>query len=296
MNVVRGYVAGFVDSAYGGTGCRRGVMLDDPMVADQSMEIDGRVLRYCLHGPADGFPIIAHNGTPSTRWRRADQIAVMHDSGVRVLMPDRPGYGGSTRRPGRSVADVAEDVRVLADAQGWNRFAVFGGSGGGPHALACAALLPERVTRCAVLSGIKPPGTAEPPDEQTLRPKLEQISRDIMDKVAAGGPEMPGMPPTPPARENPDAMARLRATFLDSYDGWVDDQIALAKPWGFTMPDGTVPVSIWYGTHDENVRNEHAQWLLAHIPGAQGHRYDGGHVPGPGTSREIFGWLRASAD
>ncbi|MFC7278413.1 alpha/beta fold hydrolase [Paractinoplanes rhizophilus] len=160
------------------------------MVADQSVEIDGRVLRYCLHGPADGFPVVAHNGTPSTRFRRPDQIAVMHECGVRVLMADRPGYGGSTRRPGRSVADVAEDVRALADAQGWERFAVFGGSGGGPHALACAALLPKRVIRCAVLSGIMPPEDAEPPDEQTLRPKLEQISRDIMAKVAAGGPEM----------------------------------------------------------------------------------------------------------
>jgi len=265
------------------------------MVADRSVEIDERVLRYCLYGPADGFPIIAHNGTPSTRLRRPDQIALMYDVGVRVLMPDRPGYGGSTRRPGRSVADVVEDVRVLADAQGWDRFAVFGGSGGGPHALACAALLPERVIRCAVLSGPKPSETAEPLDEQALRPKLEQITRDIMDKVAAGGPEMPGLPPGAPARDNPEAMARLRATFVDSYDGWTDDKIAFAKPWGFAMPDGSVPVGIWYGTHDENVPSDNAHWLVAHIPGAQGHQYAGGHLPGPDTSREIFDWLRGSA-
>jgi pimeloyl-ACP methyl ester carboxylesterase len=271
-------------------------MLDGLMVADQSVEIDGRVLRYCLYGPADGFPIISHNGTPSTRWRRPDQIAAMHQSGVRVLMPDRPGYGGSTRCTGRSVADVAEDVRVLADVQGWDRFAVFGGSGGGPHALACAALLPERVIRCAVFSGIKPPEEAEPPDEQALRPRLEQIARDIMAKVEAGGPEMPGMPPGPPAREDPAAMARLRATFIDSLDGWVDDKIAFARPWGFAMPDGAVPVGIWYGTHDENVPSEHAQWLLAHIPGAQGHQFAGGHMPGPDTYREIFDWLRGSSD
>jgi pimeloyl-ACP methyl ester carboxylesterase len=271
-------------------------MLDGLMVGDHSVETDGRVVRYCLYGPADGFPIIAHNGTPSTRWRRPDQIAVMRECGVRVLMPDRPGYGGSTRRPGRSVADVADDVRALADAQGWDRFAVFGGSGGGPHALATAALLPERVIRCAVLSGIRPPEDAEPPDEQTLRPRLERISRDIMDKIAAGGPEMPGMPPAPPARDDPEATARLRATFVDSYDGWVDDRIALSRPWGFAMPDGAVPVGIWYGTHDENVRNEHAQWLLAHIAGAHGYQYDGGHVPGPDIFREIYDWLRRPDD
>ena len=262
------------------------------MSADRSVEIDGRVVRYCLHGPADGFPVVWHNGTPSTRWRRPDQIEAMHRSGVRVLMADRPGYGGSTRRPGRSVADVAEDVRVLADAQGWDRFAVSGGSGGGPHALACAALLPGRVIRCAVLAGIKPSEQAEPPDEPALRPRLAQISRDVMDRIAAGGPEMPGMPPGAPARDDPAAMARLRATFVDSYDGWVDDQIALGRPWGFALPDGSVPVGIWYGTHDENVPREHAQWLLAHLPGARGHQYAGGHLPGLATIQDIYDWLR----
>jgi pimeloyl-ACP methyl ester carboxylesterase len=262
------------------------------MDAERSVAIGGRVVRYCLYGPAGGFPVISLNGTPSTRWRRPEQIEAMHRGGVRVLMPDRPGYGGSTRRPGRSVADVADDVRALADEQGWDRFAVSGGSGGGPHALACAALLAGRVIRCAVLSGVKPAEGAQVPDEPALRPRLERISRDIMDRVAAGGPEMPGLPPGPPARDDLAAMARLRATFVDSYDGWVDDTIALARPWGFAMPDGTVPVGIWFGTHDENVPGEHAQWLLAHIPGAQGFPYVGGHLPGPAITREMYAWLR----
>lgn len=247
-------------------------------------------LRYCVYGPEDGFPVIAHNGTPSTRLRRPDQVETFHRAGVRVLMPDRPGYGGSPRRPGRSVADMVEDVRELADAQGWERFAVFGGSGGGPHALACAALLPDRVTRCAVLSGIKPeisPGI----DESTLRPELRRIAREILDRVDAGGPEMPGLPPTEPARDNPEAMARLRATFADGLDGWVDDKIAFARPWGFGMPDGSVPVGIWHGSHDENVDGDHARWLLDHIPGARGFPYTGGHVPGQETFREIYRWL-----
>jgi pimeloyl-ACP methyl ester carboxylesterase len=265
--------------------------LDGLMIADQSVEIDGRSLRYCMYGPVDGFPVISHNGTPSTRWRRPDQIEAMQQSGVRVLMSDRPGYGGSTRQPGRTVADVVRDVRALADAQGWERFAVFGGSGGGPHALACAALLPQRVTRCAVLSGIKPSDAVEPLDEQDLRSQLEKVAGDIMARIADGGPEMPGVP-GPPARDDPAAMARLRATFVDSYDGWVDDSLAFARSWGFTMP-GMVPVGVWHGTHDENVPSEHAQWLLAHIPGAQGHQYAGGHLPGADTYREIYGWLRS---
>ncbi len=249
---------------------------------------------HCLYGPADGFPVISHSGTPSTRWKRPGAVQAMHDSGVRVLVPDRPGYGGSPRSSGRTVADVVPDVAALADAQGWDRFAVFGGSGGGPHALACAALMPGRVVRCAVLSGIKPTPPAEPPDEAALRARLAGIAADIMAGIAAGGPEFPGHPPGPPARDDPAAMARLRATFVDSHDGWADDQLAFARPWGFALPDITVPVGLWYGTNDENVPADHADWLLTHIPGVQGHQYTGGHLPGPGVHREIYRWLRAA--
>lgn len=262
------------------------------MIADASVEIDGRTLRYCRYGPPDGFPVISHNGSPSSRWKRPDLIEAMWQSGVRVVMPDRPGYGGSTRQPGRTVADVVGDVRVLADAQGWDRFAVLGGSGGGPHALACAALLPERVIRCAVLSGVKPSDAAEPPDEQGLRSRIDRIAEDVMARIADGGPEVPGVPPGPPARDDPAAMARLRATFVDSKDGWVDDNLALGRPWGFPMPGRAVPVGVWHGTHDDRVPPEHAQWLLENIAGAQGHQYTGGHLPGADIYREIYGWLR----
>src|SRR5687768_3689888 len=114
---------------------------------------DGTVLRYCLYGGADGYPVVFHSGSPSSRWKWPALIGSMQRSKLSLLVYDRPGYGGSTRLPGRTVVDAVEDVRVLVDAHGWQRFAVFGGSGGGPHALACAALLADRVTRCAVLSG-----------------------------------------------------------------------------------------------------------------------------------------------
>lgn len=263
------------------------------MIEEASVDIDGRTLRYCLAGPPDGFPVVWHGGSPSSRWKRPDQLAAIERSGVRVLIPDRPGYGGSTRSPGRTVADVVPDVRALAAAQGWDRFAVLGGSGGGPHALACAALLPDRVVRCAVLSGIKPSEPAEAPGEPALRSKADKIARAILAGIADGGPEVPGDPPGPPARDDPAAMARLRATFTDSQDGWVDDTLAFARPWGFAMPDGAVPVGVWYGSDDRNVGPEHPRWLLANIPGARGHRYTGGHLPGPDTYQEIYGWLRS---
>jgi len=287
-----------------------------PWAAPATFELatsDRRTIRYCAYGRPDGIPVIFHSGSPSTRWKRPAVIEAIEQSGLRMLMPDRPGYGGSTRQRGRSVASAADDARLLADAQGWERFAVVGSSGGGPHALACAALLPGRVTRCAVGSGISPPDTSGPlredPEnprrnktswlaargEDAVRPHIEQAARDIMARIAAGGPEFPPDPgaaaPDPPAIDSPASMARLRATFVDSHDGWVDDNVAFALPWGFEMSDIAVPVSIWFGTHDLAARR-HADWLLARIPTATGHEYPGGHIPDDSAYRQMLAWLR----
>ncbi|MEV6268709.1 alpha/beta hydrolase [Kribbella sp. NPDC051936] len=109
------------------------------------VRIGDRMLMYAVYGTAGGVPALSLGGTPSTRWKRPEVVATIEASGLWMVMPDRPGYGGSTRQPGRSVASVASDAAALADSLGWDRFAVTGGSGGGPHALACAALLPDRV-------------------------------------------------------------------------------------------------------------------------------------------------------
>lgn len=283
-----------------------------PTTYEQATE-DGRVLRYCLYGPQDGVPAVHCIGSPATRWLRPDRIERFERSGLRQLVYDRPGYGGSTRQPGRSVADAVADVVALADAQGWERFAVNGGSGGGPHALACAALLPDRVTRCAVVSGIMPPDVSDLNrpglsrlsrlsvlGEDSVRPHLENVSRDIMAQIDAGSPEVlraPGAPdpnaPRPPrAIDDPAAMARLRATFVDGMDGWIDDNLAFVRPWGFEMKDITVPVSIWYGRTDTNIPNEQSEWLVAHIPGAEAYEYDGGHLPDAATHARVHAWLR----
>jgi len=289
---------------HGAVGGLSGFMVGMALPATSDLTLPGgRVLRHCLYGPADGVPVISHGGSPSTRWRRPEQIASIEASGLRMLAYDRPGYGGSTRHPGRTVADAVADMRALADAYGWDRFAILGGSGGGPHALAGAALLGGRVTRCAVVSGVRPAeatapggsgvrpaGSVKPVrDEATIRASAARVGVEIMGAIEAGGPELPGG--TGVARDDPDAMARLRATFVDSMDGWVDDGIALAAPWGFDPAGIAVPVGIWWGTGDEHVRSEHADWLLATIPGAVGHAYAGGHIPGPCVLDEIHAWL-----
>jgi pimeloyl-ACP methyl ester carboxylesterase len=110
---------------------------------------DGRFLSYCMYGPEDGQRVVFEFGTPSTRFLAPYWVSPLEELGIRLLVADRPGYGGSTRLPGRSVAARADDLAAATGHLGWEQFAVWGASGGAPHALACAALLGDRVTRCA---------------------------------------------------------------------------------------------------------------------------------------------------
>ncbi|WP_427894019.1 alpha/beta fold hydrolase [Kribbella sp. GL6] len=279
------------------------------------LRVDDRIVLYNIYGTEGGVPAISFGGSPSTRWKRPDAVEAIEASGVRLVQADRPGYGGSTRQRGRTVASVVPDVVALADELGWERFAVTGGSGGGPHALACAALLPERVTRCAVTGSISPPivdGPEPTEDEETadprrnrtswkalhgdLRPGMEEAARTIMGAVEAGGPEIPpdpGAEPGPPAREDTAAMARLAATFVTSHDGWEDDLIAFAKPWGFDLGDISVPVSLWHGSADDRA-SKYADHLMAAVPGAERRFYVGGHIPPANAYRELLRWLTLS--
>ncbi|MGH3250352.1 MAG: alpha/beta fold hydrolase, partial [Trebonia sp.] len=117
---------------------------------------DGRRLATAVYGDPEGRPVFLLHGTPGSRIGPRPRSAILHRLGVRLICFDRPGYGESDRLPGRRVADAAADVSAIADALGLAKFAVVGRSGGGPHALACAALLPERLTKAAVLVGIAP--------------------------------------------------------------------------------------------------------------------------------------------
>ncbi|GAA1575621.1 alpha/beta hydrolase [Kribbella hippodromi] len=281
------------------------------------LRIGDRIIHYNVYGTEGAIPTMSFGGSPSTRWKRPDAVEAISASGLWMAVPDRSGYGGSTRQPGRTVASVVEDAAALADVLGWERFAVTGGSGGGPHALACAALLPDRVTRCAVSGGIAPPVVDGPEpteaDEQAdprrnrtswlaardgeqLRTQLEETARHIMEAVQVGGPEFPpdpGAAPGPPAREDPAAMARLTATFVTSHDGWLDDLIAFAKPWGFELGDIRVPVSLWHGSGDERA-GKYADHLAAAVPHAERRYYIGGHIPPVNAYRELLRWLTLS--
>ena len=111
---------------------------------------DGRTLAYATWGDPEGFPILSLHGTPGCRFSRWPNEDVYASAGAYWVTHDRAGYGRSDRHHGRNVADEAADVAALADELGFDRFGVSGGSGGGPHVFACAALLPERVVRASL--------------------------------------------------------------------------------------------------------------------------------------------------
>jgi pimeloyl-ACP methyl ester carboxylesterase len=291
-------------------------------VEEESGELrasDGRLVTFSLYGPVGGHKVVAHNGTPGTRHLGPRMTGTLERHGVRMLVLDRPGYGTSSRWPGRRVADVATDIQAIVDRQGWDHFAVWGGSGGGPHALACAGLLAGRVTRCASVVGPAPfgaqgldwfngmsPGNVEEfsralEGEGSCRPLVERLADEAVDAAEAG------QVPTSLASELPEAdiaalrtrmnddgyVERILAANRDGVDGWIDDCIAFTKPWGVDLSAIVVPVSIWYGREDVLCPRGHADWLLSDIPNAERRELPHGHLLDDEALDALYSWLLA---
>lgn len=264
---------------------------------------DGRLLDIQVSGPEDGVPLVFHHGTPGAvpQLRAAQRAAA--ERGLRMVTYSRAGYGDSTRKPGRTVVDVVADVRALLDHLGARRCVVAGWSGGGPHALATAARLPERVAGVVSIAGVAP-YTAEGLDflagmgadniaefgsaldgEASLRPFLEDAARELADPTPAGIvaslqsilPEVDQAVLTDEFGE--DMAASFREALRTGVDGWLDDDLAFTRPWGFDLTEITVPTFSWQGSADLMVPFAHGQWLAAHLPGATAHLLDGeGHL------------------
>jgi pimeloyl-ACP methyl ester carboxylesterase len=278
---------------------------------------DGRDLSYCRYGPAGGHRVLFLYGTPGTMYLAPDRIPPVIDAGVSLVVPDRPGNGASTRQPGRTVADFAADAGELARHLGWDRFAVWGGSGGAPHALACAALLRDQITRCAAVVSPAPfdaPGldwfggmtalnveefTRAAEGESAYRPLAAQLARDAVAAARRGGQAVAGdyglaesdRAALAAQAADPGHLFRTRAAYTGGVDGCVDDMLAFTRPWGFDPAAIEVPVTVWYGPDDVLCPRPHADWLLARIPGAQPRELPGGHVLGAESLRDLYAWL-----
>jgi pimeloyl-ACP methyl ester carboxylesterase len=257
---------------------------------------DGRTLAYATWGDPDGFPILSLHGTPGCRLNRWPNEEVYRRAGAHWVTHDRAGYGRSDRRCGRSVADEVADVATLADELGFDRFGVSGGSGGGPHVLACAALLPDRVVRATCIVGAAPFGSPglekdewlagmDPENvtewewalagEDVLARELEREHREMEERVAVDPTNVLGdfdLSESDRAElARPEAMQVIREATaeeaVNGVGGWVDDDLAFLKPWGFDVGSISVPVLIRYGLTDVLVPPGHGEWLAANVPG-----------------------------
>ena len=285
---------------------------------------DGRDVAFAVWGDPAGFPVMRLHGTPGCRLMRWPDETVYARLGVCIVTHDRAGYGRSSRLRGRRVVDDADDVRLIADELGFERFGVSGGSGGGPHTLACAARLPDRVVRatCAVGSApYGPPGLGhdawfdgmDPENvrdfeltfegEDAVNANHERLQAKYEAHVAAGDTSnvLEEYDLSESDREHlarPETVQILneaiREHAVNGVYGWTDDLLALTAPWGFDVSEITVPVLIHYGTSDVLVPRTHGDWLAAHVPGCIVKVDDAGHM-GRNPVEEIaedVGWLR----
>ncbi len=256
---------------------------------------DGRTLEYLVAGPADGTPLILHNGTPSAALLFAPMVEAAERHGLRIVVHSRPGYAGSTPRPGRTVAAVAADVAALLDQLGADRFLTVGWSGGGPHALACAALLPGRCVAAATVAGVAPYGAegldwpagmgaenieefaaavaGEGPLTAFLDAQLPGLAEVRADRIAAAlGDLVSDVDRGALTDEFAEYTAALfRASVSAGIAGWRDDDLAFVRDWGFGLGAIRTPVSVWQGAEDRMVPYAHGRWLADRVPGATVH-------------------------
>jgi pimeloyl-ACP methyl ester carboxylesterase len=280
---------------------------------------DGRTLGFAQWGDPAGSPIFGLHGTPGCRLNRHPDNAKIAATGARVITYDRPGYGASDRHRGRVVNDCVADVAALADHLGIDRFAVTGGSGGGPHCLAVGAGLPERVTRVACIVGVAPYDVLgerwydgmDPENvkefgwaldgEARLETELTREAAEMLERVADDPATVLGDFEIPESdREilgRPEIAAVMRESLTECVRrgiwGWADDDLAFTKPWGFDPATITVPTAVWWGAHDVLVPPSHGEWIAATVPGSVT-KVDtgGGHQADPDTHMQmLFPWL-----
>jgi pimeloyl-ACP methyl ester carboxylesterase len=255
--------------------------------------VGGRSLTVHVGGASDGPAILYHHGTPATGLHFGPWVDDVVRRGARLVSYDRPGYGRSTPMRDRSVADAASDSAAIMDALGIERFVTWGVSGGGPHALACAALLGDRVAGAASLGGVVPfdaeglnyfRGMGE---ENIAEFGLVMAGREYVEPSAARmAEEMASARPdqivesiatlvSPVDREVLDGAIGeywsecLQVAFSEGTAGWVDDDFAFLRPFGFELAEISTPTLIVHGVQDRFVPVDHGRWLAGAISGAE---------------------------
>jgi len=278
---------------------------------------DGRTLAVQDRGDPAGKPVLVHQGTPNSRHLYPPHVTDAAARGLRLFSYDRPGYGESHPLPDRTIADCAADVTAICETLGFDRIAVWGISGGGPHALATAALLPGLVAATASLASPAPfpaegidwfAGMGEDniddfklfmSDEAAARVKMGEDREHLL---AVTGADLAAswqtlLTPTDAAVLTGDfadyVAFCLREGLAPGDQGWWDDSRAMAIPWGFDVTDIAVPTMVMHGREDHFVPFSHGEWLAARIGGAEARLLDhDGHLTLIETRvPEVHAWL-----
>ncbi len=275
-------------------------------VTESDVELsDGRTLHYYDTGagaPDGQVPVFWLHGTPNTGSPPEPLFDAAAAAGLRWVSYDRPAYGGSSPNPGRDVASAAADLGAVADALGAARFTVFGHSGGGPHALACAALLPDRVVAAVCASAPAPPDAAGLDWFAGWSPSGVAEQRAARGGRAALEAYLPTaefdqetfIPADWAALEGPWSWLAAVAgrAMAEGDEGMVEDLLASAWPWGFAPAGVTIPVLVLHGERDQMVPAAHGQWLAAHCPGAELRiAPDAGHITVLDEAPAALHWL-----
>jgi pimeloyl-ACP methyl ester carboxylesterase len=273
------------------------------MTTSYQLELsDGRLLDVYVSGPEGGLPLVYHHGTPGSGVQERALAKAAHARGLRFVTTSRAGYGGSSRQPQRRVVDVVADTAEVLASLGAARCLVAGASGGGPHTLACAARLLGVVGALAIASvapyeaagldwmnGMGEDNVLEfgvaLEGEGALRPFLEAQLEDLRNVsadgvIAALNTLLPAVDRAVITGEFGEDLAnQFREALRISVDGWLDDDIAFAQPWGFELSEIEVPTMIWQGDEDLMVPFAHGQWLASQLPDAHVHLESGeGHL------------------
>jgi pimeloyl-ACP methyl ester carboxylesterase len=263
---------------------------------------DGRTLAVDEGGDPAGRSVLIHMGTPNSRLLYGPHEQDAAERGMRLICYDRPGYGGSSPQPGRTVADCANDVRAICAELGIDRLAMWGISGGGPHLLACAALLPDLVVAAASLASGAPfdadgldyfAGMGQDnvddtrlylADEAAARAKTDEDREGFLaaspDDLATGLASL--LTPTDAAVLTGELAKFLASSAKDGLapgsQGWWDDY-CIVNRWGFDLADITIPVLLMHGRQDKFVPFGHGEWLAGRIPGVEARLLDNdGHL------------------
>jgi pimeloyl-ACP methyl ester carboxylesterase len=288
----------------------------------QFVSVAGRRLCFAEWGDRFAAPVISIHGTPGSRLNRHSTGGAYAElCGAHVITYDRPGYGASDRQPGRAVVDCAADVAAIADHLGLAQFAVTGSSGGGPHALAVAARLGDRVTRARCHVGLAPFGRQDLPFFEGMDPlnvkefgwalesearltaeltrELAQMGERVeQDATQLVGPEwaLDDADRAVMARSDVAQFARESTRDLVSGGvlGWVDDDLCFVRPWGFQVTDIAVPVRVSFGLRDVLSPPSHGAWLARNIPRAEVVVDEqSGHMSSPDDVTRALRWLVA---